>query len=383
MSSSQKPETANLSSPTTSSPTETAMRFLPLTTFHKLLILIICTIVAVETHVVEGVSQAEQEYTNSKTTCSNEHECSASYEQQRVHKNSKHCPSSQSTIESTTCLLQHAYDAGKSAQAYKPNAPLKKNVCETQGKRANRLARNFIWRSSKQESMTISIRGNVYTCAENLSVKSNMTIEVWQPRPDGTYSSLREGVEEGDCRATLLVNDADSIPEVSNMLGRVHFETLAPGSSGLLGGLVPSSTHGEYIYGPGKIHVLINTAGHYPLFEEISMSDIEGVLSNDYGARSNNVHFFGPDLRPHVSVAAKINKKHSFGGMELQSSRIVDSKLEVEVDFFLAPMPKEHSVELKATQVFCSAGGWVGSFASFFKEPISVCYRSMLDYFAV
>jgi hypothetical protein len=76
-----------------------------------------------------------------------------------------------------------------------------------------------------------------------------------------------------------------------------------------------------------------------------------------------------------------------FGGMEIRSATMVDSKIEVEVDFYVVPMPKDantkNSEGLRPQDLFCSRDGGYFDTASFFKEPISVCYPSLLDFFAL
>jgi hypothetical protein len=223
----------------------------------------------------------------------------------------------------------------------------------------------------------------------------NAVIEVWQPRPDGTYSSLRNGVQEGDCRATLYIT-TDSITLNNFHLGNFVFETLAPGSTGILGGLIPSPTSflGEYPpYSQGRIHFLISVPGYYPLLAELSMEDVGKMLSNDARRRSiardigGRYRFFGGEWRPH-DANVDDNNGAVFGGMELQSATMGDSLL-VEISFVLVPMlsgdgRREEMTDkgLGPRDIFCSSGyfGWI---PSFFKEPISVCFSSLLDFFAL
>lgn len=66
---------------------------------------------------------------------------------------------------------------------------------------------------------------------------------MWQTRPDGTYSSLRPDTEEGDCHASVPIQQNNvNTNEFSNNLGHVQFTTLAPGSPGLLNGLIPDGS---------------------------------------------------------------------------------------------------------------------------------------------
>ena len=272
-------------------------------------------------------------------------------------------------------LLQPFYRCGKSAQAYRPNTPVKRHVCDENANGVTKIARNFFWRTNQQKAMSILIRGNIFTCSDNKAFQNNVSIEVWQPRPDGTYSSLRDGVH---CRATLLV---DTVPyeESNGLIGRVEFETASPGSPGLFGGLIPSAASlffGDIPpFGEGYIHLLINADGHHPLLEQLSMGDIQNVLSND----TCHHYFSGPELRPHY-VSDKCDSELT-GGMHVRSAVIVDSKLEVDIDLYLSPSP---STENEERDLFCSFNtGYFGWIVSFFKEPISICSPSLLDYFAL
>ncbi|KAL3781823.1 hypothetical protein HJC23_011132 [Cyclotella cryptica] len=352
--------------------------------------------------------------TQDSETCVNRRECPSSIDDRHDNappdpRTSRHCPSLPShSLTSQTSLLQPFYNVGMSAQAYKPNAPVKRQVCEasTGGRVKNKVARNPIWRTTYRESVPIIIRGSIYSCGSNKSDSMSMShegrlrnafMEVWQPRPDGTYSSLRNGIQDGDCRATVLIT-TDSITSSNFELGHFVIETLSPGSTGVFGGLVPSPSSflfGEYPpYSPGKIHFFISVPGYYPLLAELGMNDVGKILSSDAHGGSiardigSRFRFFGGDWRPHGSVVD--NDENAIGGgMELQSATIDGSLLEVEIDFFLVPMSYGEGIRngmtdkrLRLRDIFCSPGyfGWM---PSFFKEPISVCFSSLLDYFAL
>jgi hypothetical protein len=325
------------------------------------------------------ISAAIAQHEGQVDTCTNQQQCSSPNElnhNESVRKLSKYCPSipTASVQPSKISLMKPFYDSGISAQAYKPNAPIKNDVCESERMNdRNRVARNLLWRSNR-ELIPISIRGNIYTCVDHAVIRNNVTMEVWQSRPDGSYSSLRYGVEDGDCRATVLV-DADSSKESINFLGRVRFATLSPGSPGIFGGLAPSLSGELPPFGPGTMHFLIHADKHYPLLAQLSMKDVNKVL--------DGINFFGPDLRPHV---AAVSEYSGFGGMEIQLATAIDSKLEVELNFFLAPIP-DNEISIAAENMkntFCSSDvSYLASVSDFFKEPISVCFPSLLDYLAL
>jgi hypothetical protein len=65
---------------------------------------------------------------------------------------------------------------------------------------------------------------------DSYSNQHNLTLEIWQARPDGTYSSLTG--DDYDCRARIVPNSLDASSSVL-------IDTFAPGSTGCLGGLGP------------------------------------------------------------------------------------------------------------------------------------------------
>ncbi len=84
------------------------------------------------------------------------------------------------------------------------------------------------------------------------------------------------------------------------------------------------------------------------------------------------------------------------GGIEILSvTRIsipgYDLALEVRVDVFLVGIAEEGEEGVVSvvspTDVFCSSsssrGGLMGRIRSFFKEPLSICYPSLLDFFSL
>lgn len=322
------------------------------------------------------------------------------------------------------------------AQAYKPNAPLKDEVCRLPPVHSNnnnngtsdsgeqggesylpyRLARFPFWRTTYhrvEDLVPIRIRGNIYSCDNSADIVSTFTndeslggqdenasvLEVWQPRPDGTYSSIRPGVQDGECRASIPITPSSSESDInsfSNLIGYVDFETLAPGSPGMLGGLLPSSSStipsgearsGEFPpYAPGLIHFLLNIEGYFPILAQLDMRDLSKHVAS--GGKEKRFRFKGSDVRPHYHATTSGKEDGSRGGMEIQS--VVQSStrpgydlaLEVEVDFYLASTAEIETH--RASSTFCSSlRGYVGWIPSFFKEPIAVCFPSLLDFFAL
>mmetsp|Transcript_208 Transcript_208/g.397 ORF Transcript_208/g.397 Transcript_208/m.397 type:complete len:434 (+) Transcript_208:22-1323(+) len=292
--------------------------------------------------------------------------------------------------------MRDFYRCGISAQAYKPNAPVKTSVCEVQptntGDISNPLhsvAHWSFWRSNYKEVVPIVVHANVYSCGLPAVSPSNdgIKLEVWQPRPDGTFSSLHSGMEEGDCRASVTaITGIES--EWSNLLGQVQYETLAPGSTGLLGGLVPDSSREYPPYGPASINMFLNVEGYNPSLVQLNMNELDKfMLQKDSDGR---FRFNGWDLRPHAS---KTTKYDVADGIQIQSVKKISRPgfnlaLEVEVDLFLVAASGNEeegsAAEQTDSHVFCSySDGYFNSMSSFFKEPITLCSPSMLDFFAL
>lgn len=328
--------------------------------------------------------------------------------EQQQHKDSKLCISLTQSNEKMASSIEHFYHQGMTAQAYKPNAPLKTNVCQVHeiisgeanpNQTHHNVAHWTSWRSSYEHVVPLIVHGNIYSCNSPQSLNSNAItmMEVWQPRPGGTYSSLRSGVEEGDCRASVPITQPDSNDNnnnnesSTNLLGQVQYETLAPGSTGILGGLVPDSSRDYPPYAPGAIHMLLNLDGYSPLLGELDVNDLEDWMLQEHS--QGHFGFKGWNMGPHRS---KRSHADGSGGIEIQSVKKIsrpgyDLAFEVKVDIFLSPIVGNEEVEGGAeekkaslNELFCSSNYGVFSWiSSFFKEPITVCFPSLLDFFAL
>ncbi|KAL7450640.1 hypothetical protein ACHAWC_002522, partial [Mediolabrus comicus] len=315
------------------------------------------------------------------------------------------------------------------AQAYKPNAPIKTSVCEesndgSSGGGPHKLAHWSFWRSNYKDLIPISFTGNIYSCNSSgdndvmkpiTTTSSNedsvVVMEVWQPRPDGTYSSIRPGVEEGDCRASVPItiytqqqrqhDDEDENENNNNIdgsvgrIGTVKFDTFMPGSTGILNGLVPSSSSSSNDYPPyksGSIHLFLNIQGFSPLVVSLDMNELESwfpkrhvgkkrfQLSGDSNKKKKKKD--GNNGMEIQSVTPRTTKSQSFGKYNLA--------IDLEVNFFLTKSSNNHDdnemendEDLKS--IFCSHTNpkkkkslLFGRIISFFKEPISVCSHAYL-----
>ena len=266
------------------------------------------------------------------------------------------------------------YDnGGGSAQAYKPGAPVKSQVCAPSTDIKYKVA-TWPWsRGSKAGGAPpISVLVNLWTCApvENseqccctpVSSGTNAKLEVWQARPDGSYSSISPGHQDGDCRATVPVQD-----------GKASFETVAPGSTGSLGGLGPSGW--DWMpYGPPVLHMLVSANDHDPALLHVP------ILMDR--KKFDQEPFWGSDWRGAGYFAKKGER-----GYEITAwTPIMDSRrgsepplVQVNMNVFLT---QSERIEGALADALCQST-FYGLPSSFFVEPIAVCAPSMLDFFAL
>ena len=261
------------------------------------------------------------------------------------------------------------------AQAYKPGAPVKNTICDVEksNNERYRVARWPLYRRtfSTADAPVIKITGRLHscstsaddskgsTCASNLigdalESDSSIEIEVWQARPDGTYSSLRPGVGDGDCRSTIRPSGGDSF----------YVETLAPGSMGMLSGIGPGGWDLPP-YGPGVVNFLIRSEGHPPLLANVE------VLRDT---------FYGPDVRGHALVGTG-SRRQEDGSVKISSwTKDKNGDISMEVDFFLRSDSSDSGSAESLENIMCPALVY-GLPKSFFTQPIALCAPSLLDFF--
>jgi len=212
--------------------------------------------------------------------------------------------------------------------------------------------------------------------------------------------------------------------DFSNFVGYFEFETLAPGSTGLLGGIIPPPTSSllsrDYPpYGPGIIYMYLNFSGeeggrknkYHPSLVQLNMNELCDIMLQNTeekdcsGELGRRFRFGGWDMRPHASSTSAAARNtiddSNGGGMEVRTVKRVsrpgfDLALEVDVDLFLVSSGDTNSGNEEVGEdggnvvgrsgnsyVFCSSHGLFGWISSFFKEPIAVCFPSLLDFFAL
>ena len=203
----------------------------------------------------------------------------------------------------------------------------------------------------------------------------NATIEIWQTRPDGTYSSLRPGNQEGECRAKWVarVDPNDHVFETSNPL-TVEFTTVAPGSTGSVGGLGPGGWE-LFPYGPPVIHILVRPGfdGVSPLLVDVPVSIHHKTLEER--------KFTWTDWRGPAWVKSKGNPDQPSYNITSWEPDLESHSVSISVDLFLQE-DKEYSVGyISSTRKLMCPSLFYGMPSAFFLEPISVCGKYLLDYF--
>lgn len=250
------------------------------------------------------------------------------------------------------------YRRGGSAQAYVPGAPVKASVCDVDLKSSYKASTWPFGRTTKRRAPKVTVNLQLYECSSTTQMRKQqcccvpivdtegVQIEVWQAKPNGRYSSL--SMKDDVCRATL---DGTS------------FTTLAPGSTGIMGGLGPAGW--DFMpYGAPAIHMLFTSIDHQMLLVHLPM-----VLDRKFEPRS----FFGPDLRGPAYVTQKI-RGHSYS---IEEWFVEGESIEVDVNIYLT---KGFGSQSDMSKTLCPSSLY-GSPASFFLEPIAVCAPSMLDFF--
>jgi hypothetical protein len=259
------------------------------------------------------------------------------------------------------------YSQGGTAQAYKPNAPLSSTVCkpESVDSYKYKTASWYINRRGSKEGKAplLDITLKLRSCApsndgdcicnrlEGPALATNI-VEIWQTRPDGKYTSLRNS---DDCRAQVQVDK----------LGEVFFSTVAPGSSGIMGGLGPFGF--DWLpYGPPIIHILVHVAGHEPLLLDLPAHPRKKTLEQQ--------KFSLGDWRG----VGWMSKKPVESVMNISSWEPTVEENRISIEFEISLQRSSQATELELCESY-----FYGLPASFFLEPIAVCSPSTLDFFAL
>eukprot|EP00980_Cylindrotheca_fusiformis_P002110 scaffold473_cov132-Cylindrotheca_fusiformis.AAC.15 len=293
------------------------------------------------------------------------------------------CSSTKQLVEGGVCIppqqsSKSIYSQGGTAQAYKPNAPLSSTVCqpETAMKYKYKTASWHLSRkiSAKGTAPQLDVTLQFQSCTfaleakeegqdcrcysmEDAAIPSNV-VEIWQTRPDGQYSSLRNGNE---CRAQVPVDEQ----------GQVRFQTVAPGSTGIMGGLGPSGFEWGP-YGPPVIHILVQVAGHEPLLLDLP------VLPRRKGLTQQ--HFSLGDWRGQGWM--KMKPQQSVVVLRSWEPNVEENRISIVYEISLQQQQQRSSSGQEGGVEFCESFIY-GFPKSFYLEPISVCSPSTLNFFAL
>jgi hypothetical protein len=308
---------------------------------------------------------------DSTRTCEAEGTCSAEAEAEAsIPETPAPDQDDASQFEGVCDGLTNLYTHGGTAQAYKPGAPLSSYVCGSDV--SNDLKYKVAsWPFSRRSfrkgtAPKLDITLNIWSC--DFSYDNNMcqctdlgdvdaknassAVEVWQPRPDGQYSTLRP-LEGSECRAQVPLDDDR----------KARFTTVAPGSTGSMSGLGPGGWECSP-YGPPSIHILAKVAGHAPLLLDVPILVHPKTLEQK--------KFPMGDWRGAAWVRPK-PKEIPFK-ISSWTPDVENNSISIEVDIFL--QQSQEKVQLCQSWLY-------GLPTSFFLEPISMCGPSFLNFFSL
>jgi len=201
--------------------------------------------------------------------------------------------------------------------------------------------------------MSCSTNENNQCCCV-ASQDHHVKLEVWQTRPNGLYSSVTPNLEEGICRATVPITNSKAV-----------FTSLAPGSTGILGGMGPSSW--DFMpYGAPVINMLLSGSNyHEPLLINIPI-----VFDN----KLQPTNFFGPDFRG----SAWTTRKSRTASYQIQSWNTDSEGQSIEIHLNVFMTATNSSTPLQNR--LCRSKFFISP-SSFFNAPIAVCAPFLLDFF--
>lgn len=271
------------------------------------------------------------------------------------------------------------YRSTGSAQAYKPQAPRKSTVCAAphgSDSLRHKVAHGPLLRTStRTPTPSLTLEVTLLHCDTNPNTQDcecrplppyhnasqDAYLDVWQARPDGTYSSLRRNVEEGDCRARV---------EVTHGTATLH--TLPPGSTGALGGLGPGGWDAPP-FAPPVLHLLAvapqyqYTLVHVPIWYE----------RRTLQPRTDSWR----DWRGHGWMQqGRTEEKDSAFRIVNWDANVQANHIHIQLHLFLT---KRKDSDMESLETALCPAALYGTPWTFFNEPIAVCAPTLLDFFAL
>jgi hypothetical protein len=292
------------------------------------------------------------------------------------------CVSSSSTFDWERNIRgwESVYSNGGTAQAYKPSVKSQSTVCDPRVYRGEASSKYKVaswpysrtsWPSNQLPTLSLHVR--LFSCP--VSKEASLSerefcqplstlegrIEIWQARPDGTYSSLRPGVDDNDCRASSPVSS-----------DTMTFHTVFPGSTGILGGLGPGGFDTMF-YGPPTIHLLVSASSHSPVLVDVPfLVDVNTLQQKT---------FKWPDWRGSAWIRNKpAQPPFQFAGWDVSPDR---SHVDVSINVYLsAAEGSQNGTRFAGRSPLCHSLFQLLP-GAFFREPLGVCVPSILDFFSI
>lgn len=355
-------------------------------------------------------------------------------------------------MDSHKChIASSLYHHGGTAQAYTPNAPISNMVCHPDVRQrfrykiaswplsrrsysvgsapilqitlkfwscTNRESDNCCctpWTMSPSSSIASSSSATLSTTTTSFK-KERAVVHVWQPRPDGTYSSLGSnsyGTNGGGRRRRqrqqrpssphLKTDTCRARVPIQRDQGIATFTTVAPGSTGILGGIGPSGWDWNP-YGPPTIHILVQVPGHVPLLYDLPILPHMPTLET----RSFRMGDWrgAAWTRPPTSTSSSSSSRPTVVEPISWISNRINQTITAEYHVYLQSwsnndewmkkdrIPKQNDDTVDdddeedddddddPDNSMCPSPVY-GLPSSFFVEPISICAPFLLDYFAL
>jgi hypothetical protein len=296
--------------------------------------------------------------------------------------------------DTSVMISPDLYRYGGSAQAYRPDTVMSSVVCSSQVGQDLRYKASswpFTRRTTgRGGAPTMNIKLSLWSCSPTSKsdeksvdgctcypVRDNsLRVEVWQARPDGTYSTLKGGCSSSssdECRATIpVVDGGDSATTTAS------FSTVAPGSTGIMGGLSPWSWESSP-YGRPVIHVLTDSPSHLPLLLDIP------ILPHPKSLERRDFSLRWLDWRGHawsVQRQSEVNLPYEITSW---TADVDKNHIDVEIDIYMESTVSHDEAKgsrgASISALFCPSFLRALTPGAFFVEPIAICRRHLLDFF--
>lgn len=275
------------------------------------------------------------------------------------------------------------YDDGGSAVSFRlldsPNA----TVC-SDGPRppkyriANWMGRRATWKRAPRVTLNVELYGckEVYPSHSHAATEPSScccspisgSVHVWQTRPDGRYPSLSTS-GNGKSSSSL---ECRGYQEGSSSF---TFETLAPGSVGLMGGLGPNGWDVPPYMGP-VLHILasgfsMDNNNYAPVLVDVPLHPNPATLQP--------ARFVGPNLHGSAWVQRPpATTRYVLSGWKALPD---ENRIEMTLRLYLAATTTNEDT-MSTTNLLCPS--WIyGLPGSFYTEPMALCAPALLQFLSL